>query len=152
MTAFVAGQRLTAAALNAIVTPAEWTPYTPTWTNLTVGNGSQAFRYWRGGNGIMLHARIVLGSTSTVGTSPVFTLPVAAQADNYGGGAVATFRDVSASADYDGFLRLAGTTQAWFELKNSAGANDGRTLLTATTPFTWATGDIMDGFLFYEAA
>lgn len=152
MTTFLAGQKLTADLLNSIATPAAWTAWTPTWTNLTIGNATQSSTYWRSGNAIILHLRVVIGSTTVVGVAPSFTLPVAAQADNYGGGMVSTYRDVSAGSDFDGFIRLAGTTQGWLLVKNSAGATDARTHIGATVPFTWASGDIIDGFLAYEAA
>lgn len=150
--AFVAGQILTASALNGILTSGTWTPYTPTWTGVTVGNATQATSYFVAGKLVIMRLRFIFGSTSSFTGNPLFSLPVTANANTYGGGMVATYRDVSAGADYDGFIRLAGTANGWPELKNSAGANDGRTLLTSTTPFTWATGDILDGYLTYESA
>lgn len=152
MAVFLAGQTITADMLNAIATPAAWTPWTPTWTSLTIGNATQSSTYWRSGNAILLHVRLVIGSTTVVGAAPTFSLPVPAESSNYGGGMVTTYRDVSAGADYDGFIRLAGTTQGWLLVKNVAGANDGRTHIAAAVPFTWANGDIVDGFLAYEAA
>jgi hypothetical protein len=43
-------------------------------------------------------------------------------------------------------------TFGWLLLKNVAGANDGRATLAAAAPFTWATGDIIDAGLVYQAA
>lgn len=153
MTTFLAGQRLTADSLNGIRTPGAWTSFTPAFTaNFTLGNATHACKYYRSGNLIVVKIDITVGSTTVVGTLPVGTLPVDAEANTFGGGQIATFRDVSASADYDGILRVAGTTSYYIEAKNAAGANDGRTGIGAAVPFTWATDDIIEGYLMYEAA
>lgn len=153
---FVAGQVLTAAALNAeftsMRTPAAWTPWTPTWTNLTVGNATQAHAYFRSGNLVVCRLYMGFGSTSVMGTSPLFTLPVTAATANFGGGQIITYRDVSAPTDYEGIVRVAGTAQGYLQVRNVAGANDSRTGVSAAVPFTWATGDIISGYLMYEAA
>lgn len=154
MVAFAAGEILTAAKLNAFVTPGAWAPWAVAFTaNFTKGDATDASTYFRAGNLIIAKLDITFGSTSAITSAlPVGTLPVAAAADSFGGGTIATFRDVSASADYDGIVRLAGSTSFYIEVKNAAGANDGRTGISSTTPFTWATGDILEGILIYEAA
>lgn len=149
---FTAGQILTAAQLNALRTPGVWDTWTPSWTNFTPGNATVLCNYFRSGNLIVAHMYIALGSTSVVGTAPIFSLPVAAASNNYGGGMTSTYRDVSASADYEGMIRLAGTASGYLLVRNVAGANDQRTHVAAAVPFTWATGDIITGYLTYEAA
>lgn len=153
---FVSGQILTAAALNAAFTATRtdgaWTAWTTVFTaNFTKGNAVDNSSYFRAGNFVIAKLDLTLGTTSSVGTLPVLTLPVAATG-TYGGGTVTTYRDVSASADFDGFWRVAGAVSSYLETKNVAGANDGRTGIAAAVPFTWATGDLISGYLAYEAA
>lgn len=154
MTTFLAGEKLTAAKLNALVTPAAWTAWDVSFSaNFTKGNATDQSRYFRAGNLIVAHMSLVIGSTTVVGTLPVFSVPVTRATGPFGGGAtVATYRDVSASADYDGFIRLASNTSGYLEIKNVAGANDARTGIGAAVPFTWAAGDLIDGTVIYEAA
>lgn len=152
--AFVAGQVLTAAALNAMLTQDAWVSWSVTFTaNFTKGNATDQSKHCRVGRLIVAHMSLIIGSTTAVGTLPVFTLPVPRAAGPFGGGAtVATYRDVSGSADYDGFIRLASNTSGYLEVVNKAGANDGRTGIGAAVPFTWAAGDLIDGTVIYEAS
>jgi hypothetical protein len=53
-----------------------WTNYTPTWTNLTLGNGTLTAKYAKLGKTVYFYVKFVMGSTSAVGNSPKFTLPV----------------------------------------------------------------------------
>lgn len=152
MTTFVAGEILTAAKLNTIRTPAAWETWTPTWTNFTIGSATQSCSYFRSGNLIVAYMSVTLGSGSTMGTSPLFTLPVTASSANFGGGQIVTYRDVSVPTDFEGIIRMAGTTQGYLLIRNVAGANDSRSHINATTPFTWASGDIISGYLMYQAA
>jgi len=65
---FSSGDVLTAADLNGIAT---WTSFTPTWTNLTVGNGTYDWSLYSQVNDIVFFSiRFTLGSTSSVGTTP----------------------------------------------------------------------------------
>jgi hypothetical protein len=72
---FTAGQVLTAAELNAIGT---WTTYTPTFTNMPpLETALWRLLTRRSTNWCTSMARFTLGSTSSVGNNPIFTLPVA---------------------------------------------------------------------------
>lgn len=80
---FVTGEIETAAIFNAEVRDAltgiqaAATAYTPTITNMTLGNGSTVFRYMRVGKWVTLWFRLVAGSTTTYTASAVaFSLPV----------------------------------------------------------------------------
>jgi hypothetical protein len=53
-----------------------WTNFTPSWTNLTVGNGTQVARYRKVGKTVDVYVKFTLGSTSSIGSPPVyFALP-----------------------------------------------------------------------------
>jgi hypothetical protein len=146
---FVAGERLTAARLNEMRTPGAWVPWTPGFTGLTVGNGTLACAYFVSGNFVAVRIYFAMGTTSVMG-SPISNLPFPGNGAQFGGGQIATYRDVSATADYDGIFRIAGGNSIYWLIMNKAGANDSRVHVAATVPFTWAVGDIASGYLMYE--
>lgn len=131
-----------------------WTTYTPTWTNLTVGNGTVTARYCQIGKLVIGYVQIVLGSTSSVGTGPYFTLPVT--------GASVTGTNIQIGNMYLEDAGVAGyygvttynsttTTKPQVLFANSTYAG-GFAALTATVPFTWGTGDLFNSVFIYEAA
>jgi len=52
-----------------------WTNFTPTYTDITVGNGTVEARYSKTSNLVTVFFRFILGSTSSTGEYPVVTLP-----------------------------------------------------------------------------
>lgn len=131
-----------------------WSDWTPTLTNLTQGNGTVLARYRQFGKTVHFRFRFTLGSTSAVGTSPRFTLPVAPVN--------------SAPNDYTGSIPMGtvvltdtGTTNRWGYLQLTAGSTvdiigfstTGTSVgLSATVPHTWASTDIIAATGTYEAA
>ncbi len=144
------GHKITAAEAKAVLDQIEglWVDWTPTLTNLTQGNGLILARYVQAGSTVHWKWRFTLGTTSAVGTSPKFTLPVT-------------------PADYSSF------SMGWFDLTDTGTANrlgyarfsTGSTVevvsynttgvavsTTATVPHTWGSTDTMAGYGSYEAA
>lgn len=119
---------------------AAWTSFTPAWTNLTVGNGTQSAAYILLGKSLRIRAQIVLGSTSSVGTDPSFTLPGSTTAAGTRQIVVARAFDSSAVATYSG----TGQVEASGTLVRGLNFAGSTATATATVPFTWATGDIID--------
>jgi len=80
---WVNGEVDTAAFLNAelrdamIGIQAAYSTYTPTWTGITVGNGTQAARYMQVGKNVHAYGRLTFGSTTTVTAVAHPSLPVA---------------------------------------------------------------------------
>jgi hypothetical protein len=70
---FTAGQVLTAAQMNGI---GERVAFTPTWTNLTVGNGTQSFSYVRVQNLVYIQGKFTFGTTSAVTGGIFMNAPV----------------------------------------------------------------------------
>lgn len=113
--------------------------WTPTWTNFTVGNGVLNYAYYvQIGKQIFFEMRFTLGSTSSMGTDPYFTLPAA------------TISGVS--SNFTGVLLDAGTASysptceaynsyCYFYAVNTSGAYANQASITATVPFTWAVND-----------
>ena len=146
---FVAGEVLTAADMNGI---GEYTTYTPTWTNLTVGNGTVTFRYGRVQNFIHVIGHIVFGSTTSItGSGVQVSLPVTAESPT-------NLQPVglnvlnSPTLQFFGFQRLDTTTSAAIRVWNTSGTYLQSSSISATTPFTWATNDVITLNFIYEAA
>lgn len=133
-----------------------WQSWTPTWTNLTIGNATQTAKYKQIGKTVHFYIDIVLGSTSSVSTTADFTVPVTAVSRDglattqpYG---IARYFDTSASATALGFCFYKSTTTAvphYFAVSGSLVSSGG---FTSTAPFTWATGDNIHIQGTYEAA
>lgn len=125
-----------------------WTSTTPTYANFSLGNGTVDAGYFRIGRTVIYRGAITMGSTSSVTGIVQVSLPVAAKSSTWQTGSV-DGEDNSAS-----FARTSGTAEInpaiWgtgvaFTSTGNAGWN-------ATTPFTWATGDILRWTITYEAA
>lgn len=151
---------------DAVVTPAKlvagtgtswaWQSWTPTWTNLTVGNGTVDCTYVQIGKTVIVKVQFTFGSTSSVSGSPQLTLPVTAKAFlNSGGGTFAngwTTMVDSGSSTQIGMIELLTTTSAQLLAVGTASTYLARTGIGSTVPFTWGTGDYFTGQLIYEAA
>ena len=135
-----------------------YTAYTPTFANLTVGNGTSSAMFSRVNNVVNYFGYFTLGSTSAVTGSVNITLPVTADAV-YGTingipmGDMNIF-DTSASAWFKGDLfSIGSTTVARCRLWTTSGtAVVTNTNIGATAPMTWATGDQLFWNIRYEAA
>jgi hypothetical protein len=133
-----------------------WQTYVPTWGSLgtapALGNGVLTARYAQIGKSIIYQVRLVMGSTTTFGTSTyTFTVPVtAANTVSVPGGSARLF-DNSSSFQGHGHARIASSTtiQIEYVVANTTGA---AAAVAATLPWTWAVSDAIDFSLVYEAA
>lgn len=134
-----------------------WTSWTPTWTNLTVGNGTVTAKYQQIGKTAFFRVAVVFGSTTTVDALNVMlTLPV-----NRAAFAGSDFHQVLGQARYkdasgnpcEGFVLATDVVSkvlpAYYSVSGSLLTGLG---LSATAPFTWATGDEIHLQFNYEAA
>lgn len=148
---FTAGQVLTAAQLNGIGEAG--VAYTPTWTNLTVGNAVQDFKYVQINKLVYVRGSIVLGTTSSVGTAPRFTFPLTAAAypgQMYLGN---TYLLDSGTAAIRGAVVYFSTTAAEIGYNTLyTGTLTAQALPTATAPWTWTTNDAIRVEFVYEVA
>lgn len=144
----VTGQKWTAAIANQI--GAAWETYTPTFTNITVGNGSFTARYGRIQNLVFVDVSFTLGSTSSVSGSGAcaISLPVTAYA--------ATGNPILGTAQYydSGSLRYFGFVLYNNSTTFAAGYDTSNRYqeIYSLGPFTWGAGDQMAFHFFYEAA
>lgn len=132
--------------------------WSPTWTNLTVGNGTQVARYVQIGKTILFWNSLILGSTSSVGTAPVFTLPVTAQGAypsaaygniQIGGGLFVRSGD---NAYQINVLLLSTTTARFGAIATNGSYATGVVAIDSSTPASWASPDTFEWWGTYETA
>ena len=115
-----------------------WATWSPTPTNLTVGDGTLTCTYLRLGHQVEVDIVFTLGSTSAVGTSPYIPLPVTSV--NLGVWKV-ELKDTGTN-NFIGQADAAGANLYVYKT-NVVGSSLTYSGVTATTPFTWATGDVI---------
>ena len=128
-----------------------WQTWTPTWTNVTVGNGTNGSKYMRIGNVIICHLQFVFGSTSSISGIPQVTLPVTAvayTASSYAGDGL--FTDAG-TAEFTASAEWVDTTHVRF-LTNDVATYVNMATVSSTIPFTWTTSDVISATFMYEAA
>lgn len=135
---FSSGDVLTAANLNSIGDPVS---FTPTFSGVTVGNGTVDAYYWQVNNLVFWRLLFELGSTSAITGTVFVEYPVASTGTwaNAIGGSV--FFDDATGVDYFGFLYRNNSVQARVAVGNSSGTFLTYNTVSSATPFTWATGD-----------
>lgn len=119
-----------------------WISYTPTLTNITLGNGTITAAYNLIGKNLFIRFRFAGGSTSSLGTGPKFSIPSGLTITNnqtYLGGR-AFFED-SGIGTYQGFLYVDTTTSLMFFVNTVSGSLIRDTTVTSTTPFTFGNTD-----------
>jgi hypothetical protein len=146
---FVSGDVLTAAELNGI---GEKTAYTPTFTNLTLGNGTLTANYFRVQNVVTATVVVEFGSTTSISGDVNVTLPIARAAAQGLQLSTANLVDTGV-ANFLG-TALFGATLSSIIVRNYAvsGINVVMQNLSATVPHTWGTGDILKFSAQYEVA
>ena len=127
------------------------TSYTPTWSNLTVGNATQDWAYQIVGDIVTVTGSITFGSTTAMGTNPYMTLPITAYSGAVQLRGFAALGD-SGTATYIASPISVDTVGVYYfcTLTNGTFASEGVT--TATVPFTWTTNDFIRATLIYRKA
>jgi hypothetical protein len=125
-----------------------WTTWTPTWTNLTVGNGTTVARYVRIANTVTFNLQFTFGSTSAITGDVSATLPITPVVDT---SVLARFLD-SGTANFIGFARCGtgGSINILTPVANQTYLP--YTILSSTVPFTWTTSDTLNAYGTYEVA
>lgn len=152
MTWTTAGELVTATKLNEVFPHGDdaWIAWSPTYGNLTVGNGTVVSRYIQIGQLVALEYSITFGSTSAIAGNVTITLPVAGSLTANAAIGQAIFNDASGGRA-TGIIRSDGTNAVPHPLRADATYLTTNNL-SSTVPFTWATGDILSFSAAYEAA
>lgn len=128
-----------------------WTTWTPTYANITVGNGTATASYIKIGKTVHFSYTLVLGSTSAIGTSPTFTLPTAAASSGKNG--FTAYALDSGTSRVPLFADTFGsTTIVGLFAVNTVGTYGAQSTISSTVPFTWTTSDELHVNGSYEAA
>jgi hypothetical protein len=160
---WVAGETVGAANMNTHIRDNEnaiwenisgagWTSFTPSWTNLTVGSGTNVGYYGMAGKTVLLHVEFTYGSGSAVGTDPYFVLPQTGVTYSlFHRIGYTTLYDASGSV-YEAALVYLASTLGQIKMNLVSGSYVVLASVSATAPFTWTTGDkiLISGF--YERA
>lgn len=134
---------------------AAWASYTPTLTNLTAGDGTNAGWYMKIGRTVHWHWKFTWGSTSAITSTPVqITLP-AAPGVNYAGqtpnmGLVACI-DTGGSTSYGAVWLSSGST-CNLQVFSASGTYLTGATISATVPHVWNATDVIEAWGTYEAA
>jgi hypothetical protein len=145
---------LTAADTNTYLshTGDAWVSYTPTLTNITLGNGTLVGDYWRAGRGIFFKVKLTFGSTTSVSGAMTIGLPVAYADGTDAEVFAALLYDASANARYPAKAQAISTTTVAVNAINSSATYLTESSTSSTVPFTWTTSDILIVAGFYESA
>ena len=133
-------------APSAIVTNPVY--FTPSWNGLTIGNGSQSWKWWRVGSTMYIQGQTSFGSTTSITGSVSMDLPVSGVTIGHGVAhsmGFSAFNDAD-NTDHMGILGQASSTS----IRPLTGT--GAAPLNATTPFTWAVNDVISFFASIEIA
>ena len=123
-----------------------WTTWTPTWTNLTVGNGGQTARYVQLGKAVFFWLKLEFGSTTSITGEPRFTYPISASNSDSGSAAQIQFSYVDTGVQFYSGQSHPGTntqTTARLNVSNTSGSYLTPTSVNTTVPFTWGSGDVI---------
>jgi hypothetical protein len=127
-----------------------WTTFTPTWTNLTVGNATVVFKYKQIGKTVFVRGTFIFGSTSSISGVIKFSLPFDAVDSGFHHASV-LIEDTGVEA-YQGTLFVSPISDANLKVINSAGTYAVFRNTSATVPMTWNATDFFKTYFFYEAA
>jgi hypothetical protein len=128
-----------------------WTAYTPTWTNITVGNGTSTGEYLRIGKMVIVKVGLTFGSTTSfAGAFVQVSLPFSADTFYANNGGVIMF-DVG-SAVYNGFTWNTDANKMNIQAISTNNLYGLSADISSTIPFTWTTNDILTAQFIYEAA
>ncbi len=155
---------VTANIADSAVTPAKlltgtgsgwsWSNWTPSNANFTPGNGTLNYaKFIQVGKTIIARYSFTAGTTTSFGSSPTISLPVASVAYSAGIASFGqfTFADASGGSFYTGVMGYASTTTVGYYVQEVA-TYTRLAGVTAAIPTGVGTGDIFTFYLIYEAA
>jgi hypothetical protein len=127
-----------------------WTSYTPTITNLTLGNGVLVAKYKKIGKTVFVEARVVFGSTTSLTGSPIFYLP-SNQSLPLNGRANVVILDSGANY-FKGMSADVSVNYFYIYAELASGSYVSYASISSTVPMTWTTNDTISISFFYEEA
>jgi len=124
-----------------------WAAFTPSRSNITVGNGTEVARYQQIGKTTNVFYQLTLGSTSSIGNTPAIAAPTTpAQSVFYSG--FVMMQDTGNTSYFGAVLILSGTAYPQAQVANGTYTNASN--VTSTVPFTWGNTDVLVMQFSYE--
>lgn len=132
-------------SVEAILQSVVSSVYTPTLTDITLGNGSITGRFIRIGQIFFWNAILVWGTTTTYsGGSPQIGTPFTGLSGlNVAMSLYGSYTDTSAGTSYFANLVAGSASSTLLTTFSTTSAQSGNTPITNTLPFTWANTDIV---------
>jgi hypothetical protein len=132
----------------------DWLSYTPTYTNLTVGNGVSSAKWRRVGDSMEIEGSFTMGTTSSMGTTPTMSLPSGYSIDTSKLGFNSTENTLgvgnavkSGANNYPLYISISNSTSVFarplYDRAAGVGFIDTGTVISSVQPFIWATNDVM---------
>jgi len=128
----------------------DWTTWSPSYFNITVGNGTVIARYQKIGKTVNYFYRLTWGSTTSCGNYPIVSYPVSPSYTTYFNG-LATLQDTGVG-QYLGRVTNDSTNGLLIMVEYTGGNWNIDGVLGAASPATWTTGDIWTIQGSYEVA
>lgn len=128
-----------------------WTAYTPTLTNVTLGNGTMVASYKQIGKTVVFKIEFTFGTTTSFSGFPSFSLPVTAVNNNLFSYIGNVHMLDAGTQNYIGLTALDSTTKVTPIVINASGTYATQTTVSATVPFTWGNADSFRLNGIYEA-
>lgn len=124
-----------------------WKSFTPSWTNVTVGNATNTGAYAIYGKTVFFRFGFTWGNTTSASGQAILTLPVTL-GSIFTGTFIATVRIVAAGSLYAGSMGSGGA----ISVLQASGTYLTPVAISATVPGTFTTNDSWAGEGFYESA
>lgn len=126
--------------------------YTPSLTNITLGNGTLTFTFAVIGSKVFVTGRFVMGSTSSISGVLTFSLPVTINTNLTNYYQMGCSIDDYTTTEYTGIVVQASTTTVGVYVSNSSATYLQRTATSSTVPMTWVTSDECRFQIMYDMA
>ena len=133
-----------------------YTAYTPTWTGLTLGNGTQVSAYCQVNNFVHYYGVLTFGTTTSITNSGAgLSLPIASTSvftNTTIPLGLLNYRDVSGGFIVSGTATPQSSTVVNLRAENATSTYTQPQFLTSLIPFTWADTDLLQWSFIYQAA
>jgi hypothetical protein len=129
-----------------------FTSFTPTWNNVTVGNGTSSGAYTTVGDFVYGYASLTLGSTSSITGNVNLVFPVTFSAPDEHFQSLCRYSDTGTAA-YGGLgVAVLSTNSIYLTAGTASGTYLGEANVNSTVPFTWVNTDkILVNFTYRKA-
>jgi hypothetical protein len=127
----------------------QWFAFTPAWTNITVGNGTNTGSFCVSGQTVFIRVDFGFGSSSSIDGAVTLTFPVTINTNiaiNTVIGQISV-KDGSAAPMQGQILANGG-----LRIGNSSGTYLGSSVFSSTVPMTWDSSDLMGITATYQMA